>query len=532
MYIGILAAIVIIVYVCSPDLFEAYWNYANGGYSAAPPLGIFCGFAVLGLPWLACWYFPAQGVVRKMGGAGVNKYLRGSLVIDGSANQAQEAKARADFERNKKQSQYNGYILLGRLCMPASDEKLHTLIIGATGSGKSVAIRGSIVTIAERAKHTGERMIIADPDGGYAANFFNEKRGDRILSPFDPRSAKWAMFKEISRPYDADNIAAALVPDPGGDAGEWARKARIVVSSAVEALARTPGAESCDLYEVCCLATVPELRDLLARTPAARFFEEGNERTMLSILTTVTGALSALRYLNRGDNFSITDWVKGKEGKGWLFLPYAGEQIAALKPLFRTWVRTAIFSALSLPEGDNKLWFLIDEFDALGKLEGLADALPRLRKFGGRVILGTQTIGMLEQLYGSGYADTIAENASNTLILRCRSGKSNGDGTSKFASHLIGQREVQRIVHSTNTSSGSGRSTSGTSSNQGTTFSTAEQIVLEDAVLPSQIEQLRVGTGYMKFASQREWQFITIPNDDKAVAVLPANTPKTPKEAA
>jgi hypothetical protein len=166
-YICILAAIVFTVYVCSPGLFEACWNYANGGYSAAPALGMFGGLAVHGLLWFACWYFPAQGVVLKMAGAVASKYLRGSLVIDGSANQAQDAKSRADIERDKKPGQYIGDIVLGGLCMPPSDEMLHTLIIGATGSGKSVAIRGSIVTIAERAKYTGERMIIADPDGGY-----------------------------------------------------------------------------------------------------------------------------------------------------------------------------------------------------------------------------------------------------------------------------------------------------------------------------------------------------------------------------
>ena len=128
------------------------------------------------------------------------------------------------------------------------------------------------------------------------------------------------------------------------------------LSSGLEVLSHTPGAQTRDLYEVCCLATVPELRELLAKTPAARFLEEGNERTMQSILTTVTDTSSSLRYLERGDNFSITDWVR--QGKGWLFLPYTAEQIPALKPLFRTWVRTAIFSALSLPERDNGLWFV------------------------------------------------------------------------------------------------------------------------------------------------------------------------------
>lgn len=508
-YIGALVVLLASAYVCYQDKFEAGLEIASG-HSGAPLPGVLAGLAVFGTLWLACWYYPAIGVVQNMAGI-VTQHLRGSIVLDGAAKQKGDAKRREDHDREAEAGHYAGNIRLAGLCAPTAAEVLHWLVLGSTGTGKTLAIRGAINDIAERAKHTAERMLIVDPDGGYAARYFNAKRGDKVMSPFHPSSVNWAMFREICRPYDADNIAAALVPDPGGDAGEWARKARTVVSSALEVLAKTPGAESRDLYEVCCLATVPELRELLAKTPAARFFEEGNERTMQSILTTVTDALSAFRYLQRGDNFSITEWVK--EGKGWLFLPYASDQIAALHALVRTWVRTAIFSALSLPERDNGLWFVMDEFDALGKLEGLADALPRLRKFGGRVILGLQTIGMVEQLYGRGYADAIAENAGNKLILRCSSGKSNGDGTSKFASHLIGQRQVRRMVQSTTESSGTGSNPGGSSNHRSTTLSTSEQTALEDAVLPAEIEQLPDRTGYLKFATLPEWQRITIPLD-------------------
>jgi len=43
---------------------------------------------------------------------------------------------------------------------------------------------------------------------------------------------------------------------------------------------------------------------------------------------------------------------------------------------------------MSQPEGDQRRWFTIDELDALGPIDGLKDALARLRKFGVRCILG------------------------------------------------------------------------------------------------------------------------------------------------
>ncbi|HWM70209.1 MAG TPA: type IV secretion system DNA-binding domain-containing protein, partial [Steroidobacteraceae bacterium] len=127
---------------------------------------------------------------------------------------------------------------------------------------------------------------------------------------------------------------------------------------------------------------------------------------------------------------------------GVLFMPYAAGQIATVRGLIATWLRLAIFEAMNGPEGDQRLWFVIDELDALGAIDGLKDALARLRKFGGRCVLGFQSIGQVSALYGRGDAQTIVENCGNTLILRC-SGSDHG-GTANFASRLIGQREVLR----------------------------------------------------------------------------------------
>jgi hypothetical protein len=66
-----------------------------------------------------------------------------------------------------------------------------------------------------------------------------------------------------------------------------------------------------------------------------------------------------------------------------LFLPYQADQIAALRSIISTWMRLAISQTLSLGEGDHRLWFAVVELDALGPIDGLSDALPRLRKFGG-----------------------------------------------------------------------------------------------------------------------------------------------------
>jgi type IV secretory pathway TraG/TraD family ATPase VirD4 len=105
------------------------------------------------------------------------------------------------------------------------------------------------------------------------------------------------------------------------------------------------------------------------------------------------GVLKPLEFVQsqQAKPFSIRQWVKaGQSGRagGVLFLPYTATQIAALSRLISAWMRLAIFETMNEAEGDQRLWFIVDELDALGTIEGLKDALARLRKFGGRMRVG------------------------------------------------------------------------------------------------------------------------------------------------
>ena len=148
------------------------------------------------------------------------------------------------------------------------------------------------------------------------------------------------------------------------------------------------------------------------------------------------------------------------------------------------------------PGHDQRLWFIVDELDSLGAIDGLKDALARLRKFGGRCVLGFQSVAQVSATYGTAEAQTIVENCGNTLILRC-SGSEHG-GTSQFASRLIGEREVIRRQTARGReglfSRGARRS-----------MNVSEQHVIESAVLAAELEQLPDLTGYLKTAAAPEW---------------------------
>jgi len=111
-------------------------------------------------------------------------------------------------------------------------------------------------------------------------------------------------------------------------------------------------------------------------------------------------------------------------------------------------------------------------------------------------ILGFQSIAQVSGTYGDAEAQTIVENCGNTLILRC-SASENG-GMARFASRLIGEREVVRehVSHSRRV---------GLLSEPHTSVSRSTQHAIETAVLPSEIEELPDLVGYLKLATKAEW---------------------------
>jgi type IV secretory pathway TraG/TraD family ATPase VirD4 len=255
-----------------------------------------------------------------------------------------------------------------------------------------------------------------------------------------------------------------------------------------------------ELWRLLAVAGIEELRPLLAGTPAQPFLDPDNARMFGSIRAVAVSAVAALEHVRqqRAASFSVRRWVR--QGRGVLFIPYLASQVSALRCVISAWLRLAIFEAMSQQEGrDQRLWLVVDELDALGAIDGLKDALARLRKFGGRCVLGFQSVGQVYSTYGSGEGQTVVENCGNTMILRC-SGSEQG-GTSSFASRLIGEREVVRRQ----TSRGRDRGGLFAAHSSRRSFQISEQQLSESAVLASELEQLPDLHGYLKTASSPGW---------------------------
>jgi hypothetical protein len=394
-------------------------------------------------------------------------------------------------------------VTIAGVAIACADETKHFKIIGTTGTGKSTGIR----EILRGALARGDRVVIGDPDGGYLERFHDVGRGDVILSPFWSGACKWDPFMEICAPQDIEQLARALIAD-GSEGRMWQEYARTFFSELLRRCMERGVGDDRTLHHLVTSASREELREMLAGTPAGPFLEEGNERMFGSIRSVASSSLKAFAHTSKqeGPRFGVRSWVRkgaaaGRPGSV-LFLPYRAGEIESMRTMISAWMRLAMFQVMDAPEGDQRIWFMLDELDALGAIDGLKDALARLRKFGGRCVLGFQSIGQVSDTYGAGTAHTIVENCANTLVLRCSA--SERGGTSEFASRLIGQREVVHRVRS-----------------YGSRLwpfhrSSSEHIQIEPAVLAAEIERLPDLEGFLKAAANPDWMSVRLTPDPPA----------------
>ncbi len=453
-----------------------------------------------------------QFALRLGVGAGLG-YLAGIGIAESSERRTayrRGSKVRSEIMRPRRvaKADRGAAVTLAGQRIPLLDEVKHFKIIGTTGTGKSTAIQ----ELLDGALGRGDRAIITDPDGAYMRRYFNAQRGDVVLNPFDPRSKKWDLYGEITAPHDVDQLARSLIPDHEGADRSWRGYARTLLAAVIRQTHDQGIDDVGELNRLLLVAKADELRKLLAGTPAQPFLEEHNSRMFDSVRSVTSSAMSSLEYIaaQRAEPLSVRAWVRQRatrtdrgavaqrDSGGVLFVPYRAGEIAALRATVSAWMRLAIFESMNQPEGDQRLWFVVDELDALGNIDGLKDALARLRKFGGRCVLGFQSIGQVSSTYGDGEAQTIVENCANTLILRCSA--SERGGTSRFASQLIGNREVSRY---TTTRSRHDTEIFGSTSE-------SEGISIEPAVMSSEIERLPDLHGLLKTASTADWRRVVL----------------------
>jgi len=486
----------------------------NIGWTLRHLVGIFpAGLAIywfktdhqlLGVIALLVYGMFAQGIWLSMfaslrlGGAGSGEgddaVRRGSRVVE-----AEEMDART----GNRKARNDADVSIGGVTIPRMLEAQHFLITGTTGAGKTQVINGMLRSIRKR----GNRAVIADPAGGFYARF--GKPGDVLFNPFDRRSVDWSPFAEIRADYDCERIAKAIIPDlEGGESAQWQLFAQTLLAKAMLAMHRKGERSMKRLMYWMASADQKELEPLLSGTAAAVMCQRGNDKMLNNTRATMLPYLSVFDYLPDEGRFSIRQWIQEDWRDNWLFITYRDDQMGMLRNLVATALEMALVEGLSLSENQERgLWYVMDEVDSLGKVTSLRAGLTKLRKYGGRCVLGLQTVAQLRTTYGRDEAQTLIANTSVKCILRA------GDSeTAKSMEHELGEQEIERSqVNDSFSMSDNGQTQS---------QSTSTQVVRQSAVLASEIMGLPDLSGYLKIPGDEiariRVEYVSMPDQNPA----------------
>ena len=386
-----------------------------------------------------------------------------------------------------------GAISIGEVSIPRAIETQHVLLTGSTGTGKSLALQALVDTIREREQ---DRAVVVDPGGALLARFW--RCGDTLLNPLDARSVAWSPLAEMRGAGDAERLAKSLLPDTeGNDAQQWQCYAQALTGAVLQRLMERPGGSTnADLVHGLTVANADDLEVLVRGLPAQTLFDAGAAKMLGSVRAIIGAYLAPYRFLPPGagaDAFSLRHWVEG--GSGWLWMPVRADLGTALRPLIAAWIGELVSAVLTLsPDRERRLWLLLDELGALGRVQALSEALTQGRKFGLCAVAGVQTVAQLRAAYGLPGAQTLLSCFSSQLILRATDPE-----TADWGSRLLGDQQLSRRVRSEGSSAGGPHS------------GESEQISIERVVLPSEIMGLSDRRGFLKLAGDGPIARVGIP---------------------
>ncbi|WP_194966881.1 type IV secretion system DNA-binding domain-containing protein, partial [Rickettsia endosymbiont of Cardiosporidium cionae] len=340
------------------------------------------------------------------------------------------------LKENKRSGIVNPYSI-GNVYFAPRAETEHTMIVGVSGSGKTVLLKNLIKQIKEK----GDKAIIYDYTGTFVESFYDEKK-DIIINPFDRRSKTWNLMKEVSQEAEFDTIAEALIGS--GDLINdpfWPNGARLIFAEICKLQYRKGNLKTQDLYK-CLQLDVKKLNKVLASTLASNFTNQNSEKTTLSLLMLLATHLKGLQYINNDGitDFSIKDWLLNSDMKNTLFISSRSSLHGSIAPLISAMMDIAINNIGELPLSNNqKTWLIFDEIASLNYLPSLEKGLTVSRNFGGCFVIALQSISQLIHRYSQQVSNTISSNCSNKIIL-----KAGNNETATWVSKLLGTAEAEQ----------------------------------------------------------------------------------------
>ncbi|MGB6474085.1 MAG: type IV secretion system DNA-binding domain-containing protein [Candidatus Sulfotelmatobacter sp.] len=323
------------------------------------------------------------------------------------------------------------------LSIPRSLESSHMMMMGDTGSGKSVLQRRVLAQIAER----GETAIVYDPALEHTPQFFNPARGDLILNPLDARCPYWSPSGEVMHEAEALTLATSLFPDKPHENTFFVEGPRKIFA---HLLTLKPTPEELVRW----MSHEEELDRLLKGTELTAFIYRGAGPQRGGVLGALNMVADSLKLLPKESEtkqrWTTEEWARQRSG--WIFLTSTPRFRERLLPLMSLWLDTLVLRLMN--QGDAAMrhaWFVLDELASLQRLPQLHTALTENRKSGNPVVIGFQGRSQLEVRYGHEAESMLSQPATKIFL------HTSEPRAAKWISDTIGEVEMERVRETVNT---------------------------------------------------------------------------------
>lgn len=336
--------------------------------------------------------------------------------------------------------------LLSDIPLPKSSECQGLFFHGTTGAGKTQAI----MRLLDEIRRLGEPAIIYDKECTIKPFFFDEAR-DVELNPISAHCANWDLWQECINPMELGNLAAYLIPKSAqGSDPFWVDSARTILTSMTWKIRHWEERSPLNLLRLLLTTSLDEMRTYLQGTESENLVSKEIEKTAISIKSVLATYTKSLRFLEGLDvkdkpKFSIRQWVEQAGNQsGWLFITSRSKYHKEIKPLISLWLGLAMQGIQSLkPNSGKRIWLIMDELASLQRLEMLSDTVADIRKFGGCVAIGVQSIAQLEFLYGNHEAHAITDLLNTSIYFRSPKSR-----VAKWVSQDLGEQVIEEVRES------------------------------------------------------------------------------------
>ncbi|MDY0115997.1 MAG: type IV secretion system DNA-binding domain-containing protein, partial [Sulfurimonadaceae bacterium] len=394
-----------------------------------------------------------------------------------------------DFTKYQSQNSIQGYEISPKVKLNKDDLTRMIGIFGSTGAGKSVLLRKLFKQITQ--DNQDAKVVFYDPKPEFFTEFYEPNR-DLILSLEDKRSIHINLLKLIKSTRDLNRIVASIIPSATKAEEEgWVVMSRSILSGIFIYCIKKDIQTMQELRSLCILPfnkLLEKLSEVEGTEVAIQFLDidEKQQTIYQGVFSSKISFIADYPCLDcpptKNGHIDFEEFFTSKERRTLWILGDDSDEKERLKRTVSVAIELASNALFALGEDqERKVFFFIDEFSELKKMDSLQKLIVKGRSFGCSIFLLMQNPFQLQKTYGREDAETILSCLNTNIIF-----KSNGDKTLEILSNMIGKSKVKEV--NSNQSYGLSLMRDGASHN--------ESRKIENAVLGSEIQKLKRGEIY------------------------------------